>query len=301
MVPWRKGYESAWASILDPNQFWTTWPVASASKECPAYSQTNWPDDGRAAGCMWNGPTWPHANSLVMTAMGAHPPGDQGQPHRQLAAPEGAPLGALSVLHQGPVPQPGHRSALDRRVLQRRYGRVENCRAGLQPFHMAGHPDPRTDRRHPSRRRHPRARSTAAGECHSLLRAGWTPISRPRRDGRLGRAEARFTRSLRRRSQGPRRIYRRPPGRLGPAAIAVVSQSQSVGWVQPTIRPGLAVSCTTLHQPIQFDLAKVRPGSSPGAGQLELEMRLISPGRVAHNVAPVLGQRQDAIPRVADP
>ena len=69
MVPWGKGHESAWASILDPKQFWTTWPVASASKECPAYSQTNWPGDGRAAGCMWNGPTWPHANSLVMTAM----------------------------------------------------------------------------------------------------------------------------------------------------------------------------------------------------------------------------------------
>jgi hypothetical protein len=69
MLPWGKGYESAWASILDPEQFWTTWPVASASKECPAYSQANWPGDGRAAGCMWNGPTWPHANSLVMTAM----------------------------------------------------------------------------------------------------------------------------------------------------------------------------------------------------------------------------------------
>ncbi len=69
MVPWGKGYESAWASILDPNQFWTTWPVASVSKECPAYSQRNWPGDGRASTCMWNGPTWPHADSLVMTAM----------------------------------------------------------------------------------------------------------------------------------------------------------------------------------------------------------------------------------------
>jgi hypothetical protein len=69
MVPWGKGYESAWASILDPEQFWTTWPVASASKECPAYSQANWPGDGRSMPCMWNGPTWPHANSLVMTAM----------------------------------------------------------------------------------------------------------------------------------------------------------------------------------------------------------------------------------------
>ncbi len=69
MVPWGKGYESAWASILDPNQFWTTWPVSSVSKECLAYSQQNWPGDGRASTCMWNGPTWPHADSLVMTAM----------------------------------------------------------------------------------------------------------------------------------------------------------------------------------------------------------------------------------------
>jgi len=69
MVPSGKGYESAWASIVDARQFWTKWPVASVSRECPAYSQNDWPGDGRAMGCMWNGPTWPHANSLVMTAM----------------------------------------------------------------------------------------------------------------------------------------------------------------------------------------------------------------------------------------
>jgi hypothetical protein len=69
MIPTGQGYEPAWEAILDPKQFWTKWPVASASRQCPAYSQTNWPGDGRAAGCMWNGPTWPHANSIVMTAM----------------------------------------------------------------------------------------------------------------------------------------------------------------------------------------------------------------------------------------
>jgi len=69
MIPAGKGYESAWESILDPKQFWTNWPVASASRECLAFSQTNWPGDGRAAGCMWNGPTWPHANAIVLTAM----------------------------------------------------------------------------------------------------------------------------------------------------------------------------------------------------------------------------------------
>jgi hypothetical protein len=64
------GHEAAWTSILDPEQFWTPWPVASASKQCPAYSQTGWPQaDGRSVACMWNGPTWPHANSIVLTAM----------------------------------------------------------------------------------------------------------------------------------------------------------------------------------------------------------------------------------------
>lgn len=63
------GHLSAWKRVLDPEQFWTPWPVASCSKRCPAYSQDNWPGDGRRTACMWNGPTWPHANSLVMTAM----------------------------------------------------------------------------------------------------------------------------------------------------------------------------------------------------------------------------------------
>ncbi len=69
MVPAGEGYESAWESILDPKQFWTKWPVASATRECPAYSQTSWPGDGRAAACMWNGPTRPHASAIVFTAM----------------------------------------------------------------------------------------------------------------------------------------------------------------------------------------------------------------------------------------
>jgi hypothetical protein len=65
-----RGYERAWESLLDPKQFWTRWPVASASEQCPAYSQTGWPHDpASGTACMWNGPTWPHANSLVMSAM----------------------------------------------------------------------------------------------------------------------------------------------------------------------------------------------------------------------------------------
>lgn len=69
LPPAGKGYESAWATLLDPALFWTTYPLASVSKDCPAYSQNGWPVGAGGSICMWNGPSWPHANSLVLTAM----------------------------------------------------------------------------------------------------------------------------------------------------------------------------------------------------------------------------------------
>jgi len=70
MVPTGQGYEAAWATILDPDEFWTPWPVASVSKKCPAYDQDGWHfPSSRGTVCMWNGPTWPHANSIVLTGM----------------------------------------------------------------------------------------------------------------------------------------------------------------------------------------------------------------------------------------
>ena len=66
-----KPYTAAWKSILDPSEFWTDWPVASATKMCKAYSQDVTFNGKRVGGCMWNGPTWPHANSIVLSAMGA--------------------------------------------------------------------------------------------------------------------------------------------------------------------------------------------------------------------------------------
>jgi hypothetical protein len=69
LPPANKGYEAAWEVALDPALFWTAWPLASASQDCPAYSQSGWPVGPGGSGCMWNGPSWPHANSLVMTAM----------------------------------------------------------------------------------------------------------------------------------------------------------------------------------------------------------------------------------------
>ncbi len=69
LPPAGKQYESAWNAATDPFKFWTRWPLASVSRDCPAYSQTGWPVGPGGSGCMWNGPSWPHANSIVMQAM----------------------------------------------------------------------------------------------------------------------------------------------------------------------------------------------------------------------------------------
>ncbi|HZP80255.1 MAG TPA: hypothetical protein VFB21_01335, partial [Chthonomonadaceae bacterium] len=69
LPPAGKGYETAWETALSPRTFWTHWPLASTSQDCPAYAQDGWPLGPGGSGCMWNGPTWPHANSLVLTAM----------------------------------------------------------------------------------------------------------------------------------------------------------------------------------------------------------------------------------------
>ncbi|HLH80037.1 MAG TPA: hypothetical protein VKV29_07115 [Chthonomonas sp.] len=69
LPPAGRGYETVWETALNPNLFWTPWPIASTAKSCPAYSQDGWPVGPGGSVCMWNGPTWPHANSLVMRAM----------------------------------------------------------------------------------------------------------------------------------------------------------------------------------------------------------------------------------------
>jgi hypothetical protein len=82
-----KGFEAAWASIVNPAEFWGPWPVRSCSRECPAYCPGRGWSAGRdlKSGCMWNGPTWPHANSIVLTAMARtlrdYPPCDLTRQH----------------------------------------------------------------------------------------------------------------------------------------------------------------------------------------------------------------------------
>ncbi len=64
--------------LLDPGEFWTKYPVASASKDCPAFdSQGNWIAGPKASPekpdfyvCSWNGPTWIFSEALAAESLG---------------------------------------------------------------------------------------------------------------------------------------------------------------------------------------------------------------------------------------
>ena len=62
-------YTATLAYLVDEDEFWTAYPPATASKQVPVYSPSisKWPGPGgRTHGCMWNGPTWPHATSVIL-------------------------------------------------------------------------------------------------------------------------------------------------------------------------------------------------------------------------------------------
>ncbi len=72
LPPREKAYAEALRFLTDPKEFWTAFPVASAARSVPVFSAQiqRWPGPGgTVTGCMWNGPTWPHANSLVLDAL----------------------------------------------------------------------------------------------------------------------------------------------------------------------------------------------------------------------------------------
>ncbi len=52
----------AFESLLDPEEFWGPWLVTSCTMKCPMYTP-------KVQLCNWNGPVWPHANSIVAQAM----------------------------------------------------------------------------------------------------------------------------------------------------------------------------------------------------------------------------------------
>ena len=59
----------AWAHLTDPAEFWTPYPPASTAADSPAYDQEMRMRDKPVTSCYWNGPTWPHANSLVISGL----------------------------------------------------------------------------------------------------------------------------------------------------------------------------------------------------------------------------------------
>lgn len=60
---------TAWDKLVDPALFWTPYPPASTAQDSPAYAQEQQMKGKPVTGCYWNGPTWPHANSLVISGL----------------------------------------------------------------------------------------------------------------------------------------------------------------------------------------------------------------------------------------
>lgn len=72
LVPDEPKYTRQLAYLADTSEFWNPWPLATVSKTCPVYSPSHrtWPGPGgRISRCMWNGPTWPHADAIILNVM----------------------------------------------------------------------------------------------------------------------------------------------------------------------------------------------------------------------------------------
>ncbi|KPK83304.1 MAG: hypothetical protein AMS25_00090 [Gemmatimonas sp. SM23_52] len=64
----RKQIEGLRRHLLDPSEFWTTYPVPSSSADDPYYSpDAEW--KGKRLNCPWNGRVWPMTNSHVAEAV----------------------------------------------------------------------------------------------------------------------------------------------------------------------------------------------------------------------------------------
>ena len=57
-----KDKSAAFKSILDPKEFWGKWLITSCDMNCPMYTP-------KVQLCNWDGPVWPHADSLVANAL----------------------------------------------------------------------------------------------------------------------------------------------------------------------------------------------------------------------------------------
>ena len=57
-----KSMAGGFGAILDPKQFWGPWPITTCDMNCPMYTP-------KVQLCNWNGPVWPHAESIVANAL----------------------------------------------------------------------------------------------------------------------------------------------------------------------------------------------------------------------------------------
>lgn len=71
MVPDEETYHRAVGYLLDPEHLWAPFPIATLSRHCPAFSAQPgcWGAEEKGPFCLWNGPTWPYANSIAAEAM----------------------------------------------------------------------------------------------------------------------------------------------------------------------------------------------------------------------------------------
>lgn len=86
-----RGYEAAWKQVTDPKGFAAPYGLTTAEQRHPKFAIARTGDD-----CQWNGPVWPFASSVTLTAM-ANLLND----YRQEAVSTGDYFGALRTYVKG--------------------------------------------------------------------------------------------------------------------------------------------------------------------------------------------------------
>ena len=71
LTPWyfylpepNKGYEVAWKQLMDSKGFYAPYGPTSAERRHPGFKLSH-----QSPGCQWNGPSWPFATAVTLTAM----------------------------------------------------------------------------------------------------------------------------------------------------------------------------------------------------------------------------------------
>ncbi len=90
-------------NLLDPDRFWTDYPVPSSALDDPLFNAVaEW--KGKRHVCPWNGRVWPMTNSHVMEALGRW--GDAAHPRLRSAAAQFLSRFVRMMFHEGDVGRP---------------------------------------------------------------------------------------------------------------------------------------------------------------------------------------------------